>query len=62
MHTARFEDIAQKLADLAVQPDTSFALHAFLLSSAKRDIVDVMNEIDCLARILDEHAPVKRES
>lgn len=61
MHTARFEDIARKLADLATQPDTSFALHAFLLSSAKRDIVDVINEIDCLARILDEHAPEGRE-
>ena len=61
MHTARFEDIARKLADLAVQPDTSFALHAFLLSSATRDIVDVMNEIDHLARILDEHAPEGRE-
>ena len=61
MHTARFEGIAQKLVELAAQPDTSFVLRTFLLSSAKRDIVDVMNEIDCLARILDEHAPEGRE-
>ena len=61
MHTARFEDIAQKMVDLAARPDTSFAFRTFLLSSAKRDIVDVMNEIDCLARIVDEHAPEGRE-
>ncbi|WP_448329403.1 hypothetical protein [Sulfitobacter sp. M13] len=61
MKTDQFGDIARKLAVLAAQPDTSFALRAFLNSSTTRDIVDVMNEIDCLARILDEHAPEGRE-
>ncbi len=61
MHTARFEDIARKLAVLSAKPDTSFALRSFLNPSATRDIVDVINEIDCLARILAERAPVKRE-
>ncbi|WP_162497456.1 hypothetical protein [Roseovarius dicentrarchi] len=56
-----FEDIARKLATLAAKPDTSFALQQYLQTSADRDIVDVMNEIDCLARILAEHAPVERE-
>jgi len=61
VHTAQFKDIVRELADLAEQPETSFALRAFLLSSAKRDIVDVMNEIDLLAHILGEHAPEKSE-
>tara|TARA_R110000851_G_scaffold333445_1_gene513218 strand:+ start:35453 stop:35641 length:189 start_codon:yes stop_codon:yes gene_type:complete len=61
MTTDQFGVIARKLAVLAVKPDTSFALQAFLNSSATRDIVDVMNEIDLLARILDEHAPEGRE-
>lgn len=61
MTTDQFGDIARKLAVLAAKLDTSFALRAFLNSSATRDIVDVMNEIDCLARILDEHAPEGRE-
>jgi len=60
MHTARFEVIARKLAVLSAKPDTSFALKAFLNPSATRDIVDVMNEIDCLARILAERAPAGR--
>ena len=61
MHTAQFRGIARKLADLAEQPETSFALRTFLLSSANRDIVDVMNEIDLRARILAEHAPEEKE-
>ncbi|PVA09040.1 hypothetical protein DC366_15895 [Pelagivirga sediminicola] len=61
MQTDPFEHIARKLAALAAKPDTSFALRRYLQSSADRDIVDVMNEIDCLARILAEHAPEGRE-
>lgn len=61
MHGARIKDIARKLATLAAQPETSLALQTYLQTSAERDIFDVMNEIDCLARILAERAPEERE-
>lgn len=61
MHRARIKDIARKLAALGAQPETSFALRKYLQASAERDIVNVMNEIDCLARILAEYAPESGE-
>lgn len=60
MHRARIKDIARKLAGLAAQPETSFALRTYLQAAAERDVVDVMNEIDVLARILAEHAAAER--
>ncbi len=57
----QFDDIARQLADLAERPETSFALRTYLRSAVERDSVDVMNEIDLLARIVAEYAPEKRE-
>lgn len=56
----QFEDIARQLADLGEQSETSFALRTYLRTAVERDIVDVLNEIDLLARIVAEHAPEKR--
>lgn len=61
MPTAQFEDIARKLADLAEQSETSFALRAYLRSAADRVIVDVTNEIDLLARLVSKDAPERRK-
>ncbi|WP_299733411.1 hypothetical protein [uncultured Tateyamaria sp.] len=61
MPEQQFDAIAQKLADLADRPETSFVLRAYLKAVADRDIVDVINEIEVLARIVAEHAPEKRE-
>ncbi|WP_299506165.1 hypothetical protein [uncultured Roseobacter sp.] len=61
MPEQQFAAIAQKLADLTDLPETGFALRAYLKAAADRDIVDVMNEIEVLARMVAEHAPEKRE-
>lgn len=52
MHGTQLGDIARKLARLADLPETSSALRAYLNSAADRDIVDVMNEVELLARIM----------
>jgi hypothetical protein len=61
MTTDQNDAFRQKLADLDNLPDTSFALRSYLKSAIERDVVDVMNEIDLLARILSDHTPEKRE-
>jgi histone H3/H4 len=51
--------IRRKLADLADSPATSDALRSYLSEALRRDTVDVMNEIDVLARLCASRA--KRE-
>ena len=61
MTTEQIDCFKQKLAEIAEMPETSFALRKFLDAAVERDVVDVMNEIDLLARIVPDHAPEKRE-
>ncbi len=60
MTTEQIDRFRQKLADLDNLPETSFALRSYLKSAIERDVVDVMNEIDLLARLLSDHAPEMR--
>lgn len=52
MRRTQVEAARQALADLAVRPETSFALPDYLETARARDLVDVMNEIDGLSRIV----------
>jgi len=46
----------RKLAELANNPETSLSLRAYLKSASHRDAVDVMNELDVLARLCTSRA------
>ena len=46
----------RKLADLVDSSETSDALRTYLNAAVSRDPVDVMNEIDVLARLCTDRA------
>jgi hypothetical protein len=53
----RYDALSVALAGLQDLPETSHALRRYLSESLERDPVDVLNEIEILARVVAEHAP-----
>ncbi|MCQ0090594.1 hypothetical protein [Roseovarius sp. M141] len=61
MNRAQMDEFRQKLAELAARQDTSHALRAFLLTAGQRDSVDVINEIETLAAVMNKIADIAPE-
>ncbi len=62
MERSQIDEFRRKLAELAESPETSSPLKAYLKMSLRRDCVDVINELDVLARIANATEPERSGS